>query len=101
MACCRSFSENAKDLIRKLLTADRTKRLGCLRNGAADVKEHPWFAKLNWDTVYACGLVPPHVPRVRDASDTSNFDDYPDSAGDTAGRLTPQEAAQFADLDSF
>lgn len=89
-------------MVKKLLTADRTKRLGCnLRSGARDIKEHPWFSRLNWDTVYACGLPPPYVPKVRAADDTSNFDDYPDSDGDTAGRLSSNDAAQFAELDNF
>jgi hypothetical protein len=26
-----------------------TQRLGCLKNGAADVKSHPWFASINWE----------------------------------------------------
>lgn len=30
----------AKNLIRRLLQFDPTKRLGCLRNGAADVRNH-------------------------------------------------------------
>ena len=32
-----------QDLIKKLLTADRTKRFGCLKAGAADIKSHKWF----------------------------------------------------------
>lgn len=98
---CRNFTEDAKDLIRKLLTMDRTKRLGCLRAGPADIKDHPWFKTLNWDAVYRCELSPPFVPRVRDANDTSNFDDYPDSDGDTAGKLAPKDAELFADMDNF
>lgn len=103
---CRHFTADAKDLLRKLLTADRTRRLGCLRGGAADVKDHPWFhvdapnSRLNWDVVNAAGLTPPYIPRVRGAADTSNFDSYPDS--DSEGRdtpsLTPSDAALFAEL---
>ena len=33
----------AKDLIRKLLVIDRTKRIGNLKNGADDIKNHKWF----------------------------------------------------------
>ena len=32
-----------QDLIKKLLTADLTKRLGNLKAGADDVKKHKWF----------------------------------------------------------
>merc|ERR1712028_293196 len=39
----RHFDVHAKDLIKKLLTADRSKRLGNLKAGAEDVKKHKWF----------------------------------------------------------
>ena len=32
-----------QDLVKKLLTADRTKRFGCLKDGAEDIKRHKWF----------------------------------------------------------
>ena len=53
-----------KDLIRRLLTADKTKRLGCLRGGADDIKAHKWFDRLNWDSVFRCGNAVPFVPKV-------------------------------------
>ena len=46
------FDVNAKDLIKRLLTADRTKRLGNLKGGADDVKKHKWFKGLDWDALY-------------------------------------------------
>lgn len=42
------FDPSAKDLVKKLLTADRSKRLGNLKNGAADVKNHKWFKGIDW-----------------------------------------------------
>ena len=36
----RHFEPHARDLVRKLLTADRTKRIGNLKNGAEDIKKH-------------------------------------------------------------
>lgn len=41
----------AKDLIKKLLIADRTKRLGNMRQGADDVKRHRWFKLVEWPLV--------------------------------------------------
>jgi hypothetical protein len=32
-----------RDLISKLLTADLSRRLGNLRDGAKDIRNHPWF----------------------------------------------------------
>ena len=39
----KSIENVAKDLIRKLLVIDRTKRIGNLKNGADDIKNHKWF----------------------------------------------------------
>ena len=95
-----------QDLIRRLLTNDRARRLGCLRGGSADVKAHPWFhvggKALNWDTVYACGLPPPYVPTVRSPWDTSNFDAYPSGEGEAPPvPLSAADAALFAEIDAL
>ena len=63
------------DLIRRLLVKSQTKRLGCLKSGAADVKNHQWFAKINFKLLLEGKVTPPIVPRMKDPLDTSNF--YP------------------------
>lgn len=60
----RHFDVKAKDLIRRLLTADKSKRLGCLRAGAEDIKQHKWFSRTNWDAVFKCAVAAPFVPSV-------------------------------------
>ncbi|XP_036327473.1 cAMP-dependent protein kinase catalytic subunit 3-like, partial [Rhagoletis pomonella] len=74
----RHMDPIAKDLVKKLLTNDRTKRLGNMKNGADDVKRHRWFKHLNWNDVYNKKLKAPIVPDVTSDGDTSNFDDYPE-----------------------
>lgn len=37
-----------RDLIRRLLQADLSKRIGCLAGGARDVKMHAWFRSINF-----------------------------------------------------
>ena len=54
----------AKDLIRGLLTADRSKRLGNLRGGAKDVMSHAWFAGVDWGSLERKEIGAPIVPRV-------------------------------------
>ncbi|ODO10300.1 hypothetical protein I350_02529, partial [Cryptococcus amylolentus CBS 6273] len=54
----------AKDLIRGLLTADRSKRLGNLRGGARDVMGHAWFSGVDWASLEGRGIGAPIVPRV-------------------------------------
>ena len=47
----------AKDLIKKLLIADRTKRLGNMRQGADDVKRHRWFKLVEWPLVISIRIL--------------------------------------------
>jgi serine/threonine protein kinase len=83
----RFVDPEAKDLIKKLLTADRTKRLGALRDGAVDVKRHPWFAGIDWDALVR-GEYPPPIPvRVQHQGDTHYFERYPEPADAGAAEL--------------
>ncbi|RKP38519.1 putative camp-dependent protein kinase catalytic subunit [Dimargaris cristalligena] len=76
------FDPAAKDLIRQLLTADRTKRLGNLKNGALDIKQHKWFHSVNWEALMARTTDAPIVPPYSHVGDTSNFDRYPEPPRD-------------------
>ena len=44
---------------------DRSKRLGSMRAGAADIKSHKWFKTVDWTDVYNKKLKPPIVPKVK------------------------------------
>lgn len=92
----RHFDPYAKDLVKKLLTADRTKRYGCLKDGAEDIKKHKWFKNVNWDKTLQRRLKPPFVPGFRSPDDTSNFDMYPESADRGDQRCT--DDSQFKDF---
>lgn len=41
----------ARDLIRRLLSSNLSKRLGNLKGGVKDIMEHPWFEGVDWDMV--------------------------------------------------
>lgn len=56
-----------KDLIRRLLTVDRSKRLGNLRGGAMDVMMHPWFSGVDWGALERRQIRAPIIPPVADA----------------------------------
>merc|ERR1719238_1772115 len=45
----RHLDVKAKDLIKRLLTPDRAKRFGCLKNGADDIQKHKWYKGMDWD----------------------------------------------------
>jgi len=76
------FDANAKDLVKKLLTADRTKRIGNLKSGAEDIKQHKWFKGLEWQEMWDCKLEAPIIPPVSGPGDTQNFEKYPDPEED-------------------
>jgi len=78
------FDINAKDLVRKLLTADRTRRLGNLKDGALDIKVHKWFKGVDWDRIHEKREIAPIVPQISHDGDASNFELYPEITEDTA-----------------
>ena len=76
----RNFDKNAKSIVKHLLIADLTKRYGNLKNGVNDIKNHRWFAGLDWQRLAQKGIDMPYKPNVKNAGDTSNFPHYPESA---------------------
>ena len=85
----RHFDFHAKDIVRKLLAADRTKRLGNLKNGAEDIKKHKWFKGFDWNALINLAMTPPIVPELRGEGDTGNFDQYPESDEEDYADDTP------------
>ena len=69
----KSVDGLAKDLLRNLLMADRTKRIGNMRNGAEDVKTHRWLKVVDLEEVRNMILKPRYIPQVKSDGDTSNF----------------------------
>ncbi|XP_041998474.1 probable serine/threonine protein kinase IREH1 isoform X1 [Salvia splendens] len=63
------LSYEAFDLIDRLLTEDPNQRLGAV--GASEVKEHPFFRDINWDTLARQKAA--FVPASEGATDTSYF----------------------------
>merc|ERR1719226_392274 len=75
----RVFDKDAKSLVKKLLTADLGKRYGNLKNGVDDIKNHKGFKDINWQSLFEKKLPVTFKPKVSSETDTSNFDDCPDS----------------------
>jgi protein kinase A len=74
--CPNSMSDDAKDVIAKLLTRRQTSRLGNLSRGYLDVKEHPWFKTLDFEKLNAKTLKTPWQPVISNPLDARNFDDF-------------------------
>ncbi len=64
------MSAECRDLIDALLQVDPDIRLG--HGGASELKEHPWFAGLDWDNLARAKAA--FVPQLDCESDTSYFD---------------------------
>jgi serine/threonine kinase 38 len=66
-----NLSEEATDLIERLI-CDAEDRLG--RNGATEIKNHPWFDGLNWSKVSTRKA--PFIPEVSSPTSAENFDKF-------------------------
>ena len=86
------FDPEAKDIIKRFLTSDRSKRLGNLFGGANDVKSHRWFAGVDWNAVLHRQIRAPIIPVCSHPGDSRNFESYPE--------ITDQEAPPIS-LDPF
>ncbi|KAJ2898841.1 cAMP-dependent protein kinase catalytic subunit [Coemansia aciculifera] len=89
------FDPIARDLVSRLLTADLSRRLGNLHRGSTDIKEHRWFAEVDWDRLAAREIPAPLIPPQKVEGDTSNFDKYPETP-ETYGDTTSLDP--YADL---
>ncbi|KAI8387511.1 kinase-like domain-containing protein [Blakeslea trispora] len=72
------FDPLAKDLLKRLLVSDRTKRLGNLKGGSEDVKRHKWFRGVDWIGLLDKNVRAPIIPHYPHPGDTSNFEKYPE-----------------------
>ena len=97
----KKVGPQALDLIRKLLHPSQTERLGSMKNGADDVKKHPFFRKLAWQSLVAKKIEAPFKPTIKSALDTSNFehfDDPDEGVAQTAAKLPKGLFDEFTKL---
>ena len=67
-----NISKEAVDILKQLIN-DPEKRLG--RNGAEEVKQHPYFKNVDWKHVKET-MIPPFIPQLSGPFDTKYFDEY-------------------------
>ncbi|XP_073944099.1 ribosomal protein S6 kinase isoform X2 [Choristoneura fumiferana] len=66
------LTQDARELIRRLMKRSETQRLGAA--GAQAVRGHAFFKHVHWDDVFARRLEPPIKPRLTGEDDVSQFD---------------------------
>ncbi|KAI8927130.1 kinase-like domain-containing protein [Entophlyctis helioformis] len=86
------MAPEAVDLLKKLLNRDPAARLGA--NGAQEIKDHPFFAEVDWRKLLGRKYAPPFRPDVASSTDTSNFDEEFTSEAPTDSL---QESSQLSD----
>merc|ERR1712146_853674 len=65
------FDRNAKALVKKLVTADLSKRYGNLKAGSDDIIKHKWFADIDQDKMLKGEVKSPYQVTVKDDNDVS------------------------------
>ncbi|KAL1497630.1 hypothetical protein ABEB36_008558 [Hypothenemus hampei] len=77
----KNITRNATALIKKLCRDNPAERLGYQKGGISDIQKHKWFDGFNWEGLVNRTLDPPIMPKIRNVTDSSNFDPYPPDEG--------------------
>ncbi|CDW90682.1 rps6 protein kinase [Stylonychia lemnae] len=67
------LSQNAMDLITRLLTKNAEKRIGNSDLDAEEIKQHPFFNGIDWDLLFQRRISPPFVPDPKKADQLKYF----------------------------
>lgn len=86
----RYFSSEAKDVVGNLLKLKPTRRLGVIKGGTENIRNHAWFKKFNWRAFKDLKLRAPIQPKVKDSRDLSNFNRRPET-DDDAKPIAPED----------
>jgi len=95
-----TFSDDAKDIIQKLLDRDPTKRL----SDPDLIKQHPFFKTIDWERLENKEIPPPFVPDVQSPDDLGNIDQefLEESIGsDDEGKTKKQKPKDSEDFLNF
>lgn len=67
------IGDDGKQFVKGLLNRNPQNRLGA-RNGAQELKEHPFFSNIDWELLYRKQITPPFKPIVDSDESVANFD---------------------------
>uniref|UniRef100_A0A803SPC4 Ribosomal protein S6 kinase beta-1 n=1 Tax=Anolis carolinensis TaxID=28377 RepID=A0A803SPC4_ANOCA len=68
------LTQEARDLLKKLLKRNAASRLGAGPGDAGEVQGHPFFRHINWEELLARKVEPPFKPLLQSEEDVSQFD---------------------------
>ena len=79
-------------ILQKLLTREPEQRLGSGPTDAQEIMSHAFFRSVDWDDIQNKRLPTPFTPQIKNATDTSNFDQEFTSVTPV---LTPVHSGEF------
>ena len=65
-----------REILKEMLTRNATQRLGNMKGGAQDVRDHIWWENYDFAALVKKQMNAPWKPVIADAKDPSNFDKY-------------------------
>lgn len=86
------YTDEVKDLIVKLLSKKKDKRLG-YENDIDEILEHPWFSGVEVKHILSKKIIPPFTPAVSDDMDTRYYS-HAKNAINMAGTYIPKEKVE-------
>jgi rhodopsin kinase len=91
------ISPQAKDFLQKLFNPDPAERLGA--NSIDELKNHEYFADIDWDALAALAVTPPFVPDARtvNANSIGEVGEFNKTAF-KAIQITPEDNKMYEDF---
>jgi len=70
------ITRSAQQIIKRLCKESPNERLGNQKDGINGIRKHKWFQGFHWAGIANRTLKPPIIPRIRNHTDSSNFDKF-------------------------
>ncbi|KIW08488.1 hypothetical protein, variant 3 [Verruconis gallopava] len=88
-----ALSTEGRNFVKGLLNRNPKHRLGS-QGDAEELKQHPFFADVDWDALSKKNVVPPFKPKLKGELDVSNFDpEFTNALNNPTGSLNARAAA--------